>query len=193
MTVLLVEPAVTAATARSRDRHLDALRGLAVVCMVIDHAALMLAGPVELRWTVGRVAMPLFFLLGGHLTRRLGRRHLEVLAVGLVLGQLAPWTGAGWLLGTFVLGAALVALGRRVRPVLHVSLFVCLAALANPVPQFAPGYDTWALLALMLAGALLPRTSLGWARRLPRPLAVVGRYPLSMYAGHALLLTWATA
>ena len=191
MTQLLditTSPAVLIAP--GRDRRLDALRGLAIAAMMVDHVALFLDVPV-LRMTVGRVAMPIFFVLGGHLATRISyRRWAEVAAVGVVLQFLAPWSGAGPLLLCFVVGAALVVICRP-----HPRLLVLVAGLglllgANGFAHlYAGSYDPRLLLALMAFGALLPRDLLrpAWLDRL-RHLEVAGRRPLQFYAGHVLLL-----
>jgi uncharacterized membrane protein YcfT len=179
-----------------RNRGLDALRGLAVLLMVLDHAALVFDLPAELRTTLGRCAMPLFFVLGGHLARRLSwRRYAELVVVGTLLQGLVPWSGAGPLLLCFVLGHVVVVTLRRHQLVLALLVGFGLTLGANGYAYLHAGgtaYDPRLLVALMAFGALLPRELLSLLDRLParaaRPLALVGRYPLSVYAGHLALL-----
>jgi hypothetical protein len=179
-----------------RSRALDALRGLAILLMVVDHVALFAGAPV-LRETVGRVAMPLFFVLGGHLAVRFAwRRQLSITAVGIVLQVLAPWSGAGPLLLTFVLGAYIVSGVRRWPVVLAVFVGWGLTLGANGVAELdfdGLGYNMSCLLGLMALGALLPRDVLTVLGKLPSRvlsvLALAGRRPLTLYAGHVLLLT----
>lgn len=172
-----------------RVRSLDALRGLAVVFMVVDHVALV-AGLPLLRIMPGRLAMPLFFVLGGHLTTGLRRRHFLILTLGVVLQVLAPWAGPGLVLTSFVIGAWVVALAWSMHPgVLWLPIMVALTFAANGATETALTFDLRSMVALMCAGALLPRSVfLTAGGRLPRWLSVLGRYPLSLYAGHLVLL-----
>lgn len=166
----------------TRDPALDRLRGLAILLMVTDHLALLLEADL-VRWTVGRVAMPLFFVLGGHLARRYSWRLLEVVAVGLLVQLVAPWTGALVLLLTFTAGHLLTVLCRS-RPGLPLLLIVVLAAVSANVPVSIPGaYGPLELVVIMLAGSLLSREFFQAAgSRLPAWLAWSGRRPLMSYA-----------
>lgn len=172
-----------------RSAGLDALRGVAILAMTVDHLALFLDVP-ELRVTVGRVAMPLFFVLGGHLARRLSWRLLLVPVVGLALEVVAPWSGAGSLLVTFAAGAVFVVLARRHPPILAVVAAAGIALGANGYAELlGSAYDPRCLVALMALGALLDRRILEGLRWTPAPLVLLGRFPLTFYAGHVLLLT----
>jgi surface polysaccharide O-acyltransferase-like enzyme len=180
---------------RRRSVGLDALRGLAILLMMVDHVAYV-AGPEwqVLRESVGRLALPLFFVLGGHLASRWAwRRQLPVLGVGLVVGVLVPWSGAFELLLSFTLGVLLVSRIRRSAAALGLLVAFGLTLGANGYAQLVAGpvgtgYAPACLLGLMALGALLPRTAFGWTRRLPALLALLGRRPLTVYAGHLLLL-----
>lgn len=172
--------------------ELDRLRGLAIACMVADHLALF-AGWGLLRETVGRVALPLFFVLAGHLLQRLSWRHLGIGLLGLLLPVAAPWVDApNVLLAYAVLAPLLVwAPGPRWAAAF---LVLALTGLANgwgAVPAGTNAYPLLALLALMCAGRLVPRFELArLGAPLPRFLEVVGRYPVTLYAAHVLALTY---
>lgn len=184
-------PAAPDVQLAGRAVHLDALRGLAVLAMVVDHLALYADVPL-LRDTVGRLALPLFFVLGGHLLTRLSPRLLLIGALGLVLPGLAPWVDAPNVLLWYALGAFLLAPGWRwagTAVPAGLVVAVALTALANGVTPPAGSYDPLALFALMALGRLLPRPALDWARRLPQSLSLLGRWPLTVYVGHVLLLT----
>lgn len=160
--------------------------------MVADHVALF-AGSDAVRLTVGRVALPLFVLLLGHLAVRVTSRLLLLVPYGLVVGAAAPWSGASTLFVQLALVGLVVVLVKR-RPaltaVLWALLLLALMRSANGFHDPDLGYDTWALLGLGAAGALIPRLVLTSAgRRLPLPFEVVGRYPLTAYAGHVGVLT----
>jgi uncharacterized membrane protein YcfT len=171
----------------ARSSALDRLRGLAIACMVVDHVALIFAGPQLLRETIGRLAVPLFFIVGGHLVRRLSWRHGWVLLVGLALPALIPWVDAPNVLVHYAIGAALLVAMRagRLSPWLLVAL--ALTAMANETMPAGNGYNPVALYALMAVGAVIGRHSFVFGERLPRFLGLVGRFPLSVYVGHLFL------
>jgi hypothetical protein len=176
-----------------RSAAVDAVRGLAVLLMVGDHLCATLApGSVwagVYRLTLGRLAMPLFFLLSGSLVRRLSWRHAGVLAVGLVLPVLAPWVDAPNVLVWYAAGAALLVLFARQGWPLWLLLLPALVLYANGwTTALGTSYQPWALFALMAVGQLVGRQA--WARMpSPGPLRLLGRWPLSVYVGHVLALT----
>lgn len=178
---------------RERVRHLDAIRGLAVLVMVVDHVSIV-ADVLPLRLTVGRLAVPLFFILAGHLARRLSARTLWAAALGLALPGFAPWIDAPNVLLWYAVGVAMLVLARRVGcPLaLLVALPLTLAANSWGSPLLT-GYNPLCLLGLMALGAMLHRSAFAWGVRLPGFLAVLGRYPLTVYVGHVLALTWLTS
>ena len=173
-----------------RAHSLDRLRGLAVLCMVADHLALF-AGADAVRWTVGRLAFPLFLLLAGHLARRPSWRLLWLVVLGQVLYALVPWSSADVVLLWLAAGSLYVALLRGRRWALLLPLFLVLVLHLNGF--VAQAYDGWAALAICCAGALLPRSSFAWAGRLPAVLGRLGRWPLTVYACHLLVLAGAVA
>ena len=176
----------------TRSSSLDRLRGLAITCMIIDHLCVVFDGPQTLRMTIGRVAMPLFFLLAGHLSRRLRWRHLGILGLGLVLPLVVPWIDNPNVLVWYVAGAAILAVCRWGDLSPWVFIGLAMAAAANGYPQWkiGTGYDGAMLMSLMCAGALLPRSTFDVGDRLPAFLAGLGRYPVTIYAGHLVVLTY---
>jgi uncharacterized membrane protein len=180
---------------RRRSVQLDALRGAAVLFMVADHVALFV-GADPVRMTVGRLAMPLFFVLAGHLSARLSWRLVWVVALGLALPTVAVWIDSPNVLVYLGAGAVVLAVTRRSRLVLWFLVALPLVLLANgfALAPVGTGFHPAALLGLMAVGALLDRRSVEQlAGRLPaavtRVLARSGRYPLTVYVGHVLLLT----
>lgn len=180
--------------APGRDVALDRVRGLACLLMLADHAAASAGiGSGPLRETVTRLAMPLFFLLAGHLARRPSWRHAELVAWGLVIPTVVPWVDAPNVLLWLGVLLPVVAVARR-HSNLHLLLVVCLAALANPGSlgglgaPMGTGYPPAALLALILLGALAPRSAFAWGRRLPVWVGVLGAVPLSFYVVHLVVL-----
>jgi len=169
---------------------LDRVRGLAVLLMVFDHLLVVTAGPFIFRETITRAAMPLFFLLGGFLVRRLSWR---LAGIGL-LGLLAPLWAPAWIdrpnvLLWFALCAPVVLfLRRRGAGWLLAGAAVCLTFAANGYGVLPASYAPAGLLGLMLIGALAPLSWFAWGDRLPAWVGAVGRFPVSVYVGHLLLL-----
>jgi fucose 4-O-acetylase-like acetyltransferase len=161
--------------------------------MVVDHCCIVFGGPEFLRLTVGRVAMPLFFLVSGHLVRRLSLRHAGIFLAGVALPVFVPWIDSPNVLCWYVIGAAVIVASRRYAVALWLPVLVALAWLAN-FGQWSPlhlgphAFDGLALLGIMGLGAVLDRSAFDWAARLPAVLEVGGRYPLSVYLGHLAVL-----
>lgn len=157
--------------------------------MFADHLALVFSGPELIRLTVGRLAVPMFFLLAGHLARRPRWRHALVALVGVLLPVLVPWVDSPnvlvwWALGVVLLwGGRLAGVPAWVWPVLAATL-----AANGWAPMIGTGYNPWALWALMALGQLVPRDWFSWAGRLPGWVGALGRRPVWVYAGHLLAL-----
>lgn len=171
----------------------DAFRGLAVLAMVVDHLAYVLEGPAELRSSIGRLAMPMFFLLAGHLSRRLSWRHLGIFGVGSLLPVLVPWIDNPNVLVWWAIGCLLLAIARAASVPVWLIAAVGLALAANGRVDVtgingAATYDAAALWGLMALGTLLPSSAFTWAARAPRWIVAVGSYPLTFYVGHLLVL-----
>lgn len=199
---------LAAGPGNGRDVRLDALRGVAVLLMVVDHAAsaapLLFPALVPaaahgwlwwLRRTLTRFSMPLFMLVSGALLARAApspRRRAQVAALAVAVQVLL----AGWwpqfarpeilVVWSLVMTAAEVL--RRFpfeMVVLGVLQQVCL-----PVGWYGyqPGLVT-AFVALGVLWAQLPQqTVFDRAVSLPRWVAATGRRPLLVYATHLLAL-----
>lgn len=183
---LQLQPVVT-----GRATQLDRLRGLAIACMIVDHVSRAL-GVEPPRLTIGRLAVPVFFVLSGHLARRVTWRHAVIGAVGLLLPAFVPWIDNPNVLFLYVLGAVGLVVARRVGVWGPALLGVAMVTvLANGWGSYGTGYPLPALAALMVAGHYMPRTWLvGAGERLPAFLAVAGRRPVSWYVGHLLVLVY---
>jgi uncharacterized membrane protein len=172
----------------SRLVEVDRVRGLAIMLMLVDHVA-YIAGPVELRMTVGRAAMPLFMLLGGALATRLTWRHGLALGIGGALTVVAPWAGEPNILVQYVLGVFLLVCLRWAELTPWVALVAAGVSVSNGWSDDAWSYEQVGIFALMACGALL---GLGWAVRLggvlPAFLGPVGAAPLRWYVGNVLAI-----
>lgn len=174
---------------RARIVSLDRVRGLAVACMVVDHLVLLTDGPMAVRYTVGRLAMPLFFVLAGLLVTRLSERLLLVAGAGVLLPLVVPWVDAPNVLLWYAVGAVVLVLWRRLGWPLWLLVVVPLALAANGYDvEAGTGYQLPAMVGLMALGSMLGTRSMAWGDRLPSVLAAAGRYPLTVYVGHVLAL-----
>lgn len=171
-----------------RSPALDRVRGLALVLMLVDHVAWVAGDASGIRMTMGRLAMPLFFLLAGHLFTRLRRRHAVALAIGLFLPAVVPWIDSPNVLVLFAVGCGLLALANRWPWLLVAVPVVALTLAANRWVLAPGGYEPLAVIALMFLGARLPRSAFGWGERLPARLGQLGRWPLTFYVAHLLVL-----
>jgi surface polysaccharide O-acyltransferase-like enzyme len=187
VTIAMTAPRPTLRTP-ARSVALDRLRGLAISLMILDHLLLVAAAPGWWRDTITRAAMPLFFVVAGHLLHRLSWRHLFVAGIGLVLPVVTFVEDPNVLL-IYALAAPAVVIARRYALGLPLLLVAAVTVCANNVPTIGTSYNPAALLALLCIGAGLDRSLFAHARRLPAALGHLGRYPLTVYVGHVLLLT----
>lgn len=178
---------MTVITKRPRDTHLDALRGTAILLMLLDHVLDLTHSLPILRYTVTRFSMPLFFLIGGHLVRRASPRLLLVACIGIFLPLYARWIDSPNVLYWYAVGA--VGLYRwREKPAALVAILIGgLALSANKWPLVhGSSYAPLSLFGLMIVGKFLPRDAFH-AIPAPRFIAPLGRFPLSIYVGHVLI------
>lgn len=190
MTAVKRSAAVTApAPSVGRDYALDAVRGLAILLMVADHLSYFMGWEV-VRLTAGRVAMPLFFLVAGHLAGSPKWRHVRIGFLGLLLPLAVPWIDNP---NVLVLWAAGVALLWCLRYFGHLAAWVTVVALTLLANGwgFAPGngYDWLALWGLMAVGhGSATHRMFGWGNALPEWVAAMGRHPIAWYVGHLAVL-----
>lgn len=165
-----------------------------MLLMALDHVLVYVPGDVSdlLRLTVTRFAMPLFFVLSGHLVKRFRwRRMVLVAALGVALYPVY-WVDQPNVLTLYVIGAAYIVYFQRRTAAMVLMIAVALTWFANGFTMRPDGtlmYEPLALFALMCAGVLLPRNSFDWCNRIrPHWLRVIGSFPLSFYVIHILII-----
>ncbi|MCA1726985.1 MAG: heparan-alpha-glucosaminide N-acetyltransferase domain-containing protein [Actinobacteria bacterium] len=181
---------------RIRVRSLDAARGLAVVLMIVDHVAAVMgsnAGPLWwVRHTVTRPALPLFMVVAGILIARRRsswswRRLVAIAGAGVVATWLLLVSGIQFGPDVLlVLVATCPAWGVLSRRPLELLVLGLLQALYLPIGW--GGYEPGLVLAYLGVGILAGGCGerLSWIRG--RAFELVGRYPLTWYLGHLVVL-----
>ena len=198
---------------RRRDARLDALRGFAVILMIIDHSSALAvlgidaAGPLSwlverngvlwwVRHTLTRLSMPLFMLVSGYLIvhrRPSPRRRAEVGALGVALSVLLWWTwptfGVPEILVVWSL--CLFAAPLIVNAALPVAVLGVLQTINLPIGW--GGYEPGLVAAFLALGvlwrALEPQTPhlFSFAAHLPGWVSAIGRRPLWWYSTHLVI------
>lgn len=179
---------------RARSVALDVFRGLAILAMIVDHVMVVAGGPILFRIMPGRLAMPMFFLLAGHLARSPRWRHAGIAGIGIALPFAVPWIDAPNVLVLWALGVVVLWACRRYGFPVWLLPVIGLAFSANSWSFAAPGaYEPVALLGLMAIGSAVPyhafvRFGRGVRGRARKACALLGRHPVSIYVGHLLVL-----
>lgn len=175
-----------------RSQSIDAIRGIAVVLMLFDHALDVAGSPLALRLGPTRLALPLFMVLSGWLlVGKPGPSRRRSVQLGLAAAASA---GGSYLAGLdapdilTVYVAALVV--RRVirRTIALDALPVC--ALCLTVAQFAPplwaGYSPWIVLGLISLGEVCRQGGFPIPAIRPcRPFEYIGRHALPVFVVQA--------
>lgn len=175
-----------------RHRSLDIARGYAILFMIVDHVSIFAGLPI-LRLTVGRLAMPLFFVIAGSLAKRIGYKHVVILAVGIVLPMYVTWIDSPNVLVYICIGTALLRILRGRSTTVHIAVAIaCISLTANGYDHLGSGYPAGTLLALMILGKVITSGTLANAfQRIPSSSIVeyMGKHPLALYVGHTVALT----
>lgn len=178
------------------------VRGAAIVLMVLDHVLIQVDADSTVRggapWSVTRASLPLFMLVSAAVWRRSGRVRWRLLAVAgveaFLYGALdMPLPGIVVLIFVVVTGLD-SALSADLHPVGWYALAVLGGVQALYVRVGWAGYEPGLLLLWFSLGRLVvPSIGYDIARIPPRParlLMWIGRWPLSWYVGH-LVVIWA--
>lgn len=189
---------------RPRDRTIDAIRGAAIVLMIIDHS-LGFAQSTALtepwmrlaRLSVSRLALPAFMicsglLLAGHVVAT--RRWVQVLVAALVVNVGAVVAGMPEFVPDILALWCLVTLGAA--PIRRYPATAAVIGLLQsmywriPTGTYQPGW----IVAFIALGVLIARSGdrevldpIG--SRLPDWVAAIGCRPLIWYVGHLVALS----
>lgn len=179
-----------------RIHGIDRLRGLAIVFMIVDHLAIMIGDGAEpLRLTIGRLAMPIFFLIAGIFATRISWRHALIFAIGITLPLYATWIDYPNVLVIYVVGACILAGIRRLPTHWQFSSKMVVAAVfltmsANGFDKFSHSFAFGSLIVLMIIGNIVGRNDFrrfGDYLPLIPGFGFIGRHPLAIYVGHIVL------
>ena len=192
------------APGQKRKRILDAMRGLAIILMVIDHALSALESIglnndiVEYsRLTFTRFSMPLFMVASGIVWGLYGlkfRRWIEVFALAVLLNAMMRLLWSDFNFPEILMVWALLAIAWKL--IVRYPIITMIIGYTQMMYwQISwQGFQPGELAIFLGAGVILSKFSLDWIWRERRttkflePLALVGRYPLTIYGGHLALL-----
>ena len=191
-------------TTKAREQILDAMRGLAIVIMIIDHVLSLLESVgiqnilVEnSRLTITRFSMPLFMLASGIVWVRYGlkvKRWSQVFFLALILNAMMRLLWPDFNFPEILLVWSVLAIFWRV--IVRYPIITMIVGYTQTTFWQIPwqGFQPGELLIFLSVGALIGKIPLEnlWRERrtakLLEPLALVGRYPLAIYGGHLFLL-----
>jgi hypothetical protein len=179
-----------------RWRALDQLRGLAIILMVLDHVLLQIEPTHSLRYTLTRLSLPLFMITAGTLYRPATPRRLARLApailveatISTIVLESRPGIVTVYAIALLTTTATqhIPRLGTP-RALIAIGLLQTLL-----LPITWTGYQPGLVLAFVNAGRLINPASLP-AMSPDSRLATIGRYPMTWYVGHLLVLIAITA
>ena len=176
-------------TVKTRSKALDNLRGLAIFLMIFDHVLLVFHGPFVIRHTLTRAAMPLFFVIGGHLIKQVSWRIAGIGVVGILIPIAIPFIDNPNVLFWYAAFAGPIVLAKRYPISLPIIVAVALTVAANGyVKLVGNSYDPLSLFSLMCLGAMIPRAYFSFGTCIPGWIGTVGRFPLRAYVLHLFLL-----
>ena len=165
-----------------RSTGIDKLRGLAIILMILDHVVFVTNGPFVIRETITRAAMPIFFLVSGHLVKQVSFRLVTIGTIGIALPTVVTFLDNPNVLVWYALFAPVIVV-LKLRPnYLPVALGIILSLAANNhIGIVANSYPPMFLLALMILGAIIPRKRFVTFERLPNVFTFIGKFPLTIY------------
>jgi len=184
---------------------IDAIRGLAIALMVLDHSlfAIETIGISNVvveysRLSITRFSMPLFMIASGIIWALYGlkiRRWFQVFALALLINLVTRFLWADFNYPEILLVWTMLAIGSRliVRFPITVMIIGYTQFIFWPIPW--SGFQPGELAIFLGVGVLVARAPLekAWKhmrfKSLISALSFLGRYPLSIYSGHLILLS----
>lgn len=190
--------------AKSRVGTLDAMRGLAIIIMIVDHIFSVLESVgvesnfVEYsRLTATRFSMPLFMIASGIVWGAYGlrlKRWGQVLLLAVALNAMTRLLWPDFNFPEILLVWSALAIFWRL--IVRYPIITMIIGYTQTTYWMLPwqGFQPGELAIFLGAGVLISKSSLTWLWQEPRtsrliePLAFVGRYPLTIYGGHLAML-----
>jgi len=184
---------------------IDAIRGLAIALMVLDHSlfAIETIGIANVvveysRLSITRFSMPLFMIASGIIWALYGlriRRWFQVFVLAILINLVTRFLWADFNYPEILLVWTMLAIASRliVRFPITVMIIGYTQFIFWPVPW--SGYQPGELAIFLGVGVLVARAPLekAWKhmrfKSLISALSFLGRYPLSIYSGHLILLS----
>jgi len=184
---------------------IDAIRGLAIALMVLDHSlfAIETIGIANVvveysRLSITRFSMPLFMIASGIIWALYGlriRRWFQVFVLAVILNFATRILWADFNYPEILLVWTMLAIGSRliVRFPITVMIIGYTQFIFWPIPW--SGFQPGELAIFLGVGVLVARAPLekAWKhmrfKSLISALSFLGRYPLSIYSGHLILLS----
>lgn len=177
-------------TLSKRCTAIDNLRGFAIALMILDHVFIVFVDPSSpIRLTITRLSMPIFFILAGHLCKRISWRLLLIGVVGITLPLVVSFIDDPNVLFWYAVFAPIIVFLRKYPAALIGVVVFALTVSANYMQgTFYGTYYPPALFAFMALGAIMSRPLvIDFAQRIPR-IPWLGTYPLTIYVLHLLAL-----
>lgn len=157
--------------------------------MICDHILAVTHQGSTFRYTITRLSMPLFFLISGHLVKRNNWTRLSIVGIlGILIPSFAYFIEAPNVLFWYALSAPIIVAAKDNQKALCGIIVFSLTMYANGFFLIPGAYSPFALMALMAVGKLIPSEFLEYPR-LPKFLKWPGKFPLSIYVGHILILS----
>ena len=184
---------------------IDAIRGLAIALMVLDHSlfAIETIGISNVvveysRLSITRFSMPLFMIASGIIWALYGlriRRWFQVFVLAILINLVTRFLWADFNYPEILLVWTMLAIGSRliVRFPITVMIIGYTQFIFWPIPW--SGFQPGELAIFLGVGVLVARAPLekAWKhmrfKSLISALSFLGRYPLSIYSGHLILLS----
>lgn len=173
-----------------RWQALDQLRGFAITLMVMDHALVLIDPDSPARYSITRAALPLFCIASAQARSSRPPRWSRIAALVCVGAAISAASALWWpeLLvrpDVLIVFAAAIAIRYALRGLHPVVVAIIGWTQAAFLPIGWDGYELGTLVMWLAIGALVSAPTIDeLASKLPKWLAVLGRYPLTVYAGH---------